>query len=161
MMSLNKLFAVSTLSLALAACGGGGGGGGGSSSGGASTPVATNMLAGVAATGSPLANTTVTVWQEVTPGNFAQCSAPTTDINGNFQVNLSSCVSAGSGFIAMSAPDGHGNILMSVYNKIMSAGASPYVNPRPRESPRFSHGGGKREFDFDLDFVCIIQHVTI
>lgn len=139
-----KMFAVSVLSLALSACGGGGGGGGGSSSGGSSTtPASTNMLAGVAANGAPLVNATVTAWNQLNAnGGWVPCTTTTTKADGTFSINLNACPSAGPGFIALSAPDGHGNTLMSVYSPIMSAGASPYVNLTPLTTVSVSAIGG-------------------
>ncbi|QKE37357.1 hypothetical protein [Ferrovum myxofaciens] len=133
-MSFSKLFAVSALSLAVASCGGGGGGGGGSSGSTSSTttPVAANLLTGVAASGAPLANATVTAWNQLhADGGWLPCTTATTDANGNFQINLAACPSLGSGFIALSAPDGHGNTLMSAYSPVMSANSPVYVNLNP------------------------------
>ena len=140
-----KRFLVSAIALALSACGGGGGGSGnGSGSAGTtSTTPSANMLAGVAASGAPLVNATVTAWNQVNAnGGWVPCATATTNATGNFSINLNSCPSAGPGFIALSAPDGHGNTLMSVYATIMSAGASPYVNLTPLTTVEVSALGG-------------------
>ncbi len=72
--------------MSLTACGGGGGGGSGSSG---NPPAATGSLNGVAATGAPLANATVTV----TDSAGKTCTG-TTQNDGSYRIDLAQCSSA-------------------------------------------------------------------